>query len=247
MALWPLSSLAQDKPDLSAFDVSSGNFVSVKAGSFFMGSEPGVGEDDERPRRHVTISQGFYLGKYELTQPLWELVMGENPSYSRDVTHPVETVSWNDTQAFIQKLNELKGTTGYRLPTEAEWEYAARAGTDTAFFYGDDPSELDQYAWTASRERLRTQSVGQKQPNPWGFYDIYGNVWEWVQDWYAKDYYGVSPATDPQGPDSGVNKSNRGCSWFNFAKYCRSANRSDNSPNYKHYYLGFRLAYSEPR
>jgi formylglycine-generating enzyme required for sulfatase activity len=163
-----------------------------------------LGEEIEREReREVTISRPFYLGKYVVTQEQWTSVMGENPSHFKGLTNPVERVSWDDVQVFIQKLNEKEGTSGYRLPTEAEWEHAARAGTKTDYFFGDAVEQLDRYAWHGRNAGGKTHPVGQKEPNPWGLYDIYGNVWEWVQDWHSEAYYALhKTSVDPQGPSS---------------------------------------------
>jgi formylglycine-generating enzyme required for sulfatase activity len=182
--------------------------VLIPAGSFRMGSADG--DEDEAPAHKVTINRPFYLGKYEVTQAQWEAVMGSNPSGFKGETNPVENVSWDDVQEFIKRLNEKEGTTGYRLPTEAEWEYAARAGTDTHYFFGNDEGELSKYAWYEDNSGEETHPAGQMQPNPWGLYDIYGNAWEWVEDWYEEGYYAESPGTDPKGQSSGSYRVLRG-------------------------------------
>lgn len=217
-------------------------FVLVPAGSFMMGSA--AGNSDERPVHRVTISQPFYLGIFEVTQEQWQAVMGDNPSlFQGDPRLPVEQVWWTDVQKFIDKLNAMEGGSKYRLPTEAEWEYAARAGSTTAYSFGDDPQRLPDYAWYKANAGGRTHPVGQLQPNAWGLYDIHGNVWEWVQDWYGT--YPDAPATDPHGPPSGTHRMRRGCGWNNFASFCRTANRYS-VPGYRDDFLGFRLVRIEP-
>ena len=192
-----------------------------------MGSANGA--DDERPVHTVRISKPFYLGIHEVTQGQWETVMGNNPSqFKGDANRPVETVSWEEVQKFIDKLNTREGGTKYRLPTEAEWEYAARAGSTTAYSFGDDSSQLGKYAWCGDNAGNTTYPVGKLQPNAWGLYDMHGNVWEWVQDWYGK--YAAETVTDPQGPASGSARVIRGGSWSNGAGNCRSAYRYRGAP-----------------
>ena len=220
-------------------------FVLIPAGEFDMGSP-----DDEKGRRgaegpvhRVKISKPFYLGKYPVTQKQWREIMGNNPSYFYGCDDcPVEWVSWNDAQKFIKKLNEKEGTDKYRLPTEAEWEYATRAGTKTRYSFGNDESKLGEYAWYTKNSDVKTHPVGQKEPNPWGLYDMHGNVWEWVQDRWHYDYNGAP--TDGSAWESGSfdSRVTRGGGWYNVARYCRSANRNYYSPDYRKYGLGFRLA-----
>jgi formylglycine-generating enzyme required for sulfatase activity len=203
----------------------------------------------ERYERVVTISKPFYLGKYEVTQEQWVAVMGEgsNPAEFKGRSNPVERVSWDDAQVFIQKLNQKEGGNKYRLPTEAEWEHAARAGTTTEYFFGDDPAALGQYAWFDKNSQGTTHPVGEKKPNPWGLYDIYGNVWEWMADWYEErkeDWFKAGAVTDPTGPASGSFRVNRGGSWYDSAEVCRPADRFIRTPDNRFNYLGFRLAFS---
>ena len=147
-----------------------------------------------------------------MTQGQWQAVMGSNPSqFTGDPNRPVENVSWDDVQEFIRRLNAREGGATYRLPTEAEWEYAARAGTTTRWSFGDDASQLGRYAWHDGNAGGQTHPVGQLQPNPWGLYDMHGNVWEWVQDWYGK--YASGTAVDPAGPSSGSYHVFRGGGW----------------------------------
>jgi formylglycine-generating enzyme required for sulfatase activity len=241
-------------------------FVLIAAGTFLMGSDHGGG--DEQPIHQVTISQPFYLGTYAVTQGQWEAVMGTNPShFTGDRNRPVEQVSWEDTQEFIQRLHTREGGARYRLPTEAEWEYACRAGSQTAYSFGGTPygvsgtpygasgtpygvggPSLSAYGWYAGNASEgifalfrsgKTHPVGQRQPNAWGLYDMHGNVWEWVQDWYGN--YAPEPVADPQGPASGVYRVFRGGSWYHGARHCRSAYRSHGTPSYRARYLGVRL------
>ena len=199
----------------------------------------------ETPQHRVTLSKPFYIGKFEATQAQWTAVMGDNPSEFKRSGNPVENVSWDDVQEFIQRLNAREGHTRYRLPTEAEWEYAARAGTDSAYFFGDDARDIERYAWIdGSYDADTAQPVGQKQPNPWGLYDMYGNVWEWVSDWFDEEYYSNSPTTDPQGPSSGSLRAFRGGCWFNPAEFCRSALRNCDREDSPRKGRGFRLVLS---
>ncbi len=208
-----------------------------------MGSYPGEGSGDEHPRHQVTISKGFQMGKFEVTQAQWEAVMGSNPSHNYGVgdNNPVYYVSWNNCQSFVSKLNELDSGYTYRLPTEAEWEYACRAGSTTVYSYGNDSGQLGQYAWYNDNSNSKTHPVGEKKPNAWGLYDMHGNVWEWCQDWYDGDYYDNSPGTDPQGPNSGSYRVIRGGSWNNDAGYCRSAFRYGINPDNVYGDFGLRL------
>ena len=190
----------------------------------------------------VTISKPFYLGIYEVTQEHWHAVMGNNPANFKGRHNPVEQVSWDDVQSFISQLNANEGHNRYRLPTEAEWEYAARAGTTTEYSFGNSESALGQYAWWDGNSGNKTHPVGQKKPNPWGLYDMHGNVWEWVQDWYGD--YPSSSVTDPKGPSSGSLRVNRGGSWIDYAGFCRSAKRYNISADFRFIDIGFRLALS---
>jgi formylglycine-generating enzyme required for sulfatase activity len=220
-------------------------FVLIPAGEFLMGSDKGKdqdADDDETPQHRVRISKPFYLGKYEVTQALWEAVMGNNPSLFKDRSNPVELVSWDDAQEFIKRLNAREGHNRYRLPTEAEWEYAVRAGTSTDFFWGEDESRLGEYAWYYGNSGHSTHPVGQKKPNPWRLYDVYGNVREWVQDWAT--YYSPSPATDPQGPPTGSFRAIRNGGWFDDADACRSACRYFMVPDATSVDFGFRIVLS---
>ncbi len=225
--------------------------VLIPAGTFMMGSPPDEKDrdDDEGPQHEVTISQDFYLGKYEVTQAQWEAVMGSNPSYfDGKPNNPVEDVSWNDCQDFIDNLNDMGLISGeFRLPTEAEWEYACRAGTTTRFYWGDDPkeTEIDDYAWYGGNNSpYGTKEVGQKLPNAWGLYDMSGNVYEWCQDWYGD--YPSGPIVDPTGQQSGSSRVLRGGYWYYYLQYCRSAFRYYYSPDFRHSGIGVRLLRSSP-
>ncbi len=227
--------------------------VWIEPGTFQMGSpssEQGR-YSDEGPVHDVTISQGFYLGTYEVTQEQWESVMGTRPwqgeSYVRSGSnYPAVYVSWEDAQEFIRRLNASQGSNVYRLPTEAEWEYACRAGTTTRWSFGDDESQLTHYAWYHDNAwgvgEQYAHLVGTKRANPWGLYDMHGNVWEWVQDWYGNTYYRSSPSVDPAGPSSGSFRVMRGGFFFDGARSLRSAIRNHNySPSYRDGTVGFRL------
>ena len=223
-------------------------FVLIPAGTFQMGSTGRDAYDDEKPVHQVTISRAFYLGTYEVTQGQWQAVMGSNsnPSvFKGDLNLPVENVSWDDVQAFIRKLNDREGGTRYRLPTEAEWEYAVRAGSTTAYSFGDDAGRLGDYAWYAGNAGTKTHPVGQKRPNAWGLYDMHGNVWEWVQDWYGA--YVAAAVPDPPGPASGSGRVIRGGGWGYYSGGCRSATRYGyNAPSDRGGSLGFRLLRTVP-
>ena len=229
-------------------------FMLIPAGSFYMGSpsdEMGresndghirvIGSGVQEPVHRVTISDGSYMGKYEVTQKQWYDVMGHNPSKFKGDDLPVEQVTWNDVQEFIKKLNQKESMGKYRLPSEAEWEYATRAGTTTRYSFDGDESKLDKYAWYVSNSGRSTHPVGQKKPNPWGLYDMHGNVLEWVQDWYHNDYNGAP--IDGSAWESGENSSRvyRGGGWGNLAQGCLSAFRGNGDPDARLGSLGFRL------
>ncbi len=248
-ALCPAAETAQlvppDRHPATYVNSINMEFIRVPSGSFFMGSqEHEDGSSKEKPRHKVHISKPFYLGKYEVTQEQWMAVMGGiNPSNFLSPNHPVDEVSWHDVQIFIKKLNENEKGHLYRLPTEAEWEYAARAGSETAYCYGDDPKgiKLDQYAWYEFNSAQTSHPVGRLRPNAWGFYDMHGNVAEWVQDLYDKEYYAGSPKENPKGAARGRKRVIRGGSWINQAYACRSAARGYYSADYTDSDFGFRI------
>ncbi len=220
------------------------NMVRVEGGTFTMGAtaeQGGDALDGEKPAHQVTLSS-FSIGKYEVTQEEWEAVMGSNPSRYGGSKRPVEMVSWDDCQQFIRKLNDMTGKQ-FRLPTEAEWEYAARGGRGSrGFKYAGSGDNLGSVAWYDGNAGSETHPVGQKQPNELGLYDMSGNVNEWCQDWYDKDYYGKSPSSNPVNETSASKRVHRGGSWYFSARYCRVSHRYIALPDHASYILGFRLA-----
>ncbi|MBI3018600.1 MAG: formylglycine-generating enzyme family protein [Deltaproteobacteria bacterium] len=219
-----------------------GDFAQIPAGSFMMGSpETEANRSSDETQHQVTLTQDFQMMKTEVTQKMWVSIMSSNPSYFKGDNLPVEKVSWNDVQAFIQKLNQKNDGYTYRLPTEAQWEYAARAGTSTTYSFGDNAAVLGDYGWFSGNSGNKTHEVGQKNPNAFGLYDMHGNVWEWVQDWYDISYYSSSNVTDPIGPTSGSDRVVRGGSWINRAKSLRSAIRYNYGPDDRYSNVGFRL------
>ena len=222
--------------------------VLVKGGKFNMGC-PGNDAgciNDERPRHEVKLGD-FYIGKYPVTQKQWALVMGINPSYFEGdnwAVLPVEQVSWNEIQEFIRRLNAATGKK-YRLPTEAEWEYAARGGASGKGEKFSGHQFLDDVAWYDYNSYGRTQPVGTKQPNEIGLHDMIGNVWEWVDDWYDKNYYRESQIGNPKGPRRGSARVYRGCSFNSAEGHCRSSVRNFNKPDHREIYVGFRLAHPQ--
>ncbi len=215
----------------------------IKGGEFWMGSPDGAGKIYERPQHKVQLS-GFWIGKYEVTQGEYEALMGKNSScFKGDARRPVENVSWHDAKEFCAKFSSKYGVTA-RLPTEAEWEYAARAGTTTAYYWGDN---IDgNYCWYEDNSGLETHPVGEKRPNAWGLYDMAGNVCEWCEDWYALDYYSKSSAKDPKGPLSGSDRVLRGGSWYFSGDLARSAYRDRGLPAGHGGSYGFRVVLSAP-
>ena len=223
-------------------------FVLIKGGCFQMGDTFGDGQADEKPVHTVCVDD-YYIGKYEVTQGQWQSVMGNNPSYFKNCGEkcPVEQVSWNDIQEFIKKLNAKTGKK-YRLPTEAEWEYAARSGGKKEKYAGTSSDvELGKYAWYSANSGGSTHPSGQKQPNSLGLYDMTGNVWEWCQDWYGEKYYSQSPRKNPSGPLSGTRRVLRGGAWIFEPAGIRAATRYGLTPASRSDLYGFRLSISVPR
>ena len=226
-------------------------FVWIEPGRFVMGAPLGdlARSADETPTRQVMISKGLYLGKYEITQSQWMAIMGTAPWTGKQfvetgATHPAVYISWTSLQEFLRRLNESVGETLYRLPTGGEWEYACRAGTSTPWSFGGDETQLHRYAWFADNApgagMPYAQPVGSKLPNPWGLYDMHGNVWEWVMDWYGASY-DLLAAVDPAGPASGTSRVMRGGGFVNPSRHLRSAKRFSYDPSLRYGALGGRL------
>ena len=228
--------------------------VLIPKGTFMMGSpESEQGRQKNENQHEVTISKDYYLGVYEVTQAHYEKVIGKNPSYfqgavvgNENADLPVEMVTWDDAVEFCKKLSDLseEKKTGreYRLPTEAEWEYACRAGSKTAYSFDDEEGLLPEYGWFNRNSSDRTHTVGLLEPNAWGLYDMHGNVWEWCSDWYGE--YPKGAVSDWTGPKVGSFRVRRGGGWYGQAALCRSANRGGSTPGYRGSPLGFRLALS---
>ena len=216
------------------------NMVWVEGGTFRMGatSEQGSEISDEKPVHSVTLS-GYYIGKTEVTQALWQAVMGSNPSYFEGDDLPVEQVSWDDCQEFIRKLNSLTGQ-NFRLPTEAEWEFACRGGNNSRGYKYSGSNYIDNVAWYDGNSGDKTHPVATKSPNELGIYDMSGNVWEWCADWYGD--YSSGRQTNPKGPYGGSDRVRRGGSWYDFVRGCRSSDRGISYPTGRYNDLGLRLA-----
>ncbi len=233
---------------LNTFTNSIGmEFVLIPSGEFMMGCVDGDKDckSEEKPQHKVRITKSFYMGKYEVTQGQWKKVMGDNPSKFKNCGDncPVDFVSWNQVQEFIKKLNSREKRS-YRLPTEAEWEYAARGGTNTIYYWGSE--NKGDYAWYTENSENKTHPVGQKKPNSFGLYDMIGNVWEWVEDRFHQNYYANSPLSDPDGSPVGANRILRGSSWggghwspHNITD--RTSYRFYHEPNLRNEGIGFRL------
>lgn len=231
---------ADDNAEVKEYTVGGVTFkmIRVEAGTFQMG---GTEYSDEKPVHSVAISKDYYIGETEVTQELWKAVMGSNPSnFTTSTQLPVERVSWNDCQTFITKLNSLTGAT-FRLPTEAEWEFAARGGNKSQGYTYSGSNTVGDVAWYTDNSSSKTHVVKTKSPNELGIYDMSGNVWEWCQDWYDSSYYSSSPKTDPTGPTSGSNRVYRGGGWSGNATHCRCSDRGDITPTNAGNFLGLRL------
>jgi formylglycine-generating enzyme required for sulfatase activity len=239
----PEASKKQKIPKTFTSPSTGMEFVLIPAGKFMMGSSFSEEDrnDNESPAHKVTIKNSFYMGKYPVTQKQWERVMENNPSGSKGEDRPVEMVSWEDAQEFIKKLNKKEGTDKYRLPSEAEWEYSCRDGTQTRYSFGDDESKLNEYAWYQKNSGYKTHPVGQKRPSSWGLYDMQGNVWEWVQDKWHYDYDGAtSDGSVWENGDSSGRMVRGGC-WAEDAGGCRSATRLGYFSVERLDFVGFRL------
>lgn len=231
---------------LSTFTNTIGmEFVLIPVGLFLMGNDRAQ-PLDEFPRHLVNITTPFYLGKYEVTQVQWESLMESNPSRFTGANRPVESISWDDAQKFIHRLNTKENTTAYRLPTEAEWEYAAKAGTITPWYWGRNLNMIDEYEWYQDNSNHQTHPVGMLKPNPWGLYDMLGNVMEWTQDRYDETYYDFSPSDDPPGPTEAPTEGDfrvyRGESWMMCSATIRPEIRGNATPDDSGSTIGFRIA-----
>lgn len=223
----------------------------IPKGTFNMGLLPTKWVPNTGPQHQVTISNDFYMGVTEVTQAQYQRVMGGNPSGFQgskvegdSSNYPVEQITWSEAVEFCKRLSDLpeEKSAGrvYRLPSEAEWEYACRAGNSGAYCFGDSATSIGDYAWSAENGGKKTHAVGQKKPNAWGLYDMHGNVWEWCRDWYSD--YPKSAVTDPVGPDEGMTRVVRGGGWDGFASLCQSAWRQDGNPSSTSDSGGFRVA-----
>ena len=264
-----------DQPKNMTIDLGKGvkmKLVLAPAGTFMMGSKFSPAENAKRydcpekyfalesPRHKVTITKPFYIGVYEITQPQYVAVMGsgalpwlyQEQKKPKMLTklgpdYPASWVHWHEAMEFCSKLSKTLGRK-VSLPTEAQWEYACRAGTETAFCFGDDPSKLSEYGWWIENElgddgeRFGTRAGGLKKPNAWGLYDMHGNVWEWCRDWFDKDFYASGNTVDPVNTKEAKCATCRGGSWYNPNHILRSASRNNwYPPTYRHYNVGFRV------
>jgi formylglycine-generating enzyme required for sulfatase activity len=218
-------------------------FVFIEPGIFTMGKDQNS-DSDESPAHIVGITKGFYLSNSEVTQQEWMMIMEDNPSQYQNPNAPVDSVTWEQAQDFIKRLNQKEGTNIYRLPTEAQWEYAVRAATDTDYFFGNTPDALSDYAWFDDNSSRSTHPVKEKQANPFSLYDVYGNVFEWVEDLYSKDYYSVSPQEDPKGPETSTQQLRvlRGGAFDSSPFLIRSSFRSFYGQDASMHNIGFRVA-----
>jgi len=240
-----VASVCGDSFDLKLPGGGSLELIWVEAGEFTMGSPASEkGHDDDEIQHRVVLSKGYWLGKTEVTQYQWKSVKGSNRSSFKDSNNPVEQVSWGEAMEFCKKVTQWEQQAGrlpdgykYSLPSEAQWEYACRAGSTGA--YGGT-GDLDSMGWYDKNSGNKTHPITQKQPNAWGFYDMHGNVWEWCRDWYGK--YPSEGVTDPKGLATGSVSVRRGGGWRFSAEYCRSADRHYCSPDIRYDGLGFRLA-----
>ncbi len=237
---WASSSAPAVPAERVALELGEGvkmEFVLIHPGSFTMGTTSH--DYDEAPPHGVTLSQPFYLGKFEVTQAQWQRVMGDNPSHFKGPDRPVENVSWEDGQIFLAKLHAATGR-NFALPTEAQWEYACRAGSKTEFCFGDDEAKLVDYGWFATNSELATHPVGKLKPNAWGLHDMHGNVYEWCADWYSEGSYPEGDAVDPVGPATGKRRTLRGGGWIFVGENLRCSDRGFSPPDYRASEYGLR-------
>jgi formylglycine-generating enzyme required for sulfatase activity len=239
LAVVPLAGAGAQKPARKAPKPIAPQIelVTIPPGSFEMGSRI---DADEQPVHRVTITKPISMGKYEITQPQWTAVMGKNPSQFAGSDLPVERVTWEEANEFCRRLSAMVGKT-YRLPTEAEWEYACRAGSTGLWSFGDDERSLQRFAWYDENARQATHAVGTRKPNAWGLHDMHGNVWEWCADWYSASAYAGGDATDPSGPASGEARVMRGGSYGALGPACRAANRFYTTPDQRLFATGLRV------
>ena len=238
-----------DEPVVRTIDLQDGiqlELVLIPAGEFDMGSPSSeiARENDEGPVRRTQISSPFYIGRCEVTQAQWRAVMGYHLIHFRGPDMPLDSVTWANATEFCTRLSERQPGT-FRLPTEAEWEFACRAGSTTAYSFGANPSSLIEHAWFYTNSKNKTHPVGQKKPSAFGLYDMHGNVWEWCSDWY--DEYLAEATVDPTGSPEGSSRILRGGSWFCTPGPCRSANRGWNTPSIRDNDVGFRIVMECPR
>ena len=252
-----LDSLLLAQPPKELTNSIGMKLVLISKGTFMMGSpESEEGRRENETQHEVTISNDYYLGAYEVTQTQYQTVIGNNPSCyqgalvgNQNADLPVENVSLDDAVEFCKKLSELpeekKAGRVYHLPTEAQWEYACRAGSKTIYSFDDEEGLLPEYGWFKRNSSQRTHTVGLLEPNAWGLYDMHGNVWEWCSDWYGE--YPKGAVSDPTGPTMGTDRVNRGGCWLYLAANCRSASRNWAKSSYQDGLLGFRVALSSSR
>jgi formylglycine-generating enzyme required for sulfatase activity len=252
-----LDSLLLAQPPKELTNSIGMKLVLIPKGTFMMGSpESEEGRRENESQHEVTISNDYYLGAYEVTQTQYQTVIGNNPSCyqgalvgNQNADLPVENVSLDDAVEFCKKLSELpeekKAGRVYRLPTEAQWEYACRAGSKTIYSFDDEEGLLPEYGWFKRNSSQRTHTVGLLEPNAWGLYDMHGNVWEWCSDWYGE--YPKGAVSDPTGPTMGTDRVNRGGCWLYLAANCRSASRNWAKSSYQDGLLGFRVALSSSK
>ncbi|MEO0836194.1 MAG: formylglycine-generating enzyme family protein [Cyanobacteria bacterium J06642_3] len=245
-----IETVSEEEDQAQHFTEDLGNgikleMIAIPGGKFLMGSPTGEGRNDEKPQHKVSVPP-FFLGKYPITQAQYQQIMGNNPSRFQEDNRPVETVSWDDAAEFCQKLSKQTGTE-YRLPTEAEWEYACRAGTSTKYYFGNYEDQLKEYAWYSQNSSNKTHPVGEKKPNQWGLFDLHGNVWEWCQDDWHGNYKDAPTNGSARVLENKNAKVIRGVSWYVNPRFCRSAIRDDDPRENRIDDIGFRIVCIAPR